>query len=126
ARAGRGPRVTRGAVHGLSHRHRVPLSNPGASPTVLPVEAAAEPHRLWTAAPRPVRRGASRNGPEDAMSPHPATAARRARIARAALLPAALVLALATPALAGPPWISIEYPANPLDPATRGALMVIR
>ncbi|HEY8470830.1 MAG TPA: hypothetical protein VIL18_14355 [Longimicrobiales bacterium] len=55
-----------------------------------------------------------------------AAAARRARIARAALLPAALVLALATPALAGPPWISIEYPANPLDPTTRGALMVIR
>lgn len=60
------------------------------------------------------------------MSTRLATAARRARIARAALLPAALVLALATPALAGPPWISIEYPANPLDPATRGALMVIR
>lgn len=60
------------------------------------------------------------------MSTRPAPAARRARIARAALLPAALVLAFATPALAGPPWISIEYPANPLDPATRGALMVIR
>jgi hypothetical protein len=48
------------------------------------------------------------------------------RVARAALPLAVLGLALATPALAGPPWISIEYPANPLDPATRGALIVIR
>jgi hypothetical protein len=48
------------------------------------------------------------------------------RIARAPFALAALGLSLATPALAGPPWISIEYPANPLDPATRGALMVIR
>ena len=27
---------------------------------------------------------------------------------------------------AGPPWIAIEYPANPLDPNTRGALLVVR
>jgi hypothetical protein len=60
------------------------------------------------------------------MSTRLATAARRACIARAALVPAALVLALATPALAGPPWISIEYPANPLDPTTRGALLLVR
>ena len=26
---------------------------------------------------------------------------------------------------AGPPWISIEYPANPLDPATRGAYLLV-
>lgn len=26
----------------------------------------------------------------------------------------------------GPPWISVEYPANPYDPATRGALVVLR
>ena len=27
--------------------------------------------------------------------------------------------------LVGPPWISIEYPANPHDPASRGALLVV-
>lgn len=32
---------------------------------------------------------------------------------------------LATPALAGPPWISIELPANPYDAATRGAYLVV-
>jgi hypothetical protein len=26
---------------------------------------------------------------------------------------------------AGPPWISIEYPANPLDPTTRGAFLLV-
>jgi hypothetical protein len=35
-------------------------------------------------------------------------------------------LLLATPALAGPPWISIEYPANPHHESTRGALMLVR
>src|SRR5207249_6556491 len=39
---------------------------------------------------------------------------------------AALVSALvATPALAGPPWISIELPANPYDQATRGAFLLV-
>lgn len=33
---------------------------------------------------------------------------------------------LATPALAGPPWISIEYPANPHHPSTRGAALLVR
>ena len=28
-------------------------------------------------------------------------------------------------ALAGPPWISIEYPANPLDATTRGAYLLV-
>ena len=28
-------------------------------------------------------------------------------------------------ALAGPPWISIEYPANPLDRTTRGAYLLV-
>lgn len=32
---------------------------------------------------------------------------------------------LAAPALAGPPWISIELPANPYDQATRGAYLVV-
>lgn len=40
---------------------------------------------------------------------------------------AALVTTLvATPALAGPPWISIEVPADPYDRATRGAFLVVR
>ncbi|MBW3554630.1 MAG: hypothetical protein KY466_14035 [Gemmatimonadetes bacterium] len=29
-------------------------------------------------------------------------------------------------AAAGPPWIAIEYPANPHDPETRDALLVVR
>ena len=33
--------------------------------------------------------------------------------------------ALAAPALAGPPWISIELPANPYDAATRGAFLLV-
>lgn len=36
------------------------------------------------------------------------------------------LIVAATVAAVGPPWISIEYPANPLDPETRGALMVVR
>ena len=28
-------------------------------------------------------------------------------------------------ALIGPPWISIEYPANPLDPSTRGGYLLV-
>lgn len=32
----------------------------------------------------------------------------------------------AAAALAGPPWISIEYPANPHDPVARGAFMTVR
>jgi hypothetical protein len=31
-----------------------------------------------------------------------------------------------SPALAGPPWLSIELPANPLDPSTKGAFLVVR
>lgn len=31
----------------------------------------------------------------------------------------------AAPAQAGPPWISVEYPANPFDRATRGALLIV-
>lgn len=32
---------------------------------------------------------------------------------------------LATTAFAGPPWISIEYPANPHDAASRGAFLLV-
>lgn len=43
------------------------------------------------------------------------------RFALAALILAALPAA----ALAGPPWISIELPANPFDATTRGAFLVV-
>jgi hypothetical protein len=39
----------------------------------------------------------------------------------ATLLSAALV----TPALAKPPWLSIEYPVNPYDASLRGAFLVV-
>ena len=38
---------------------------------------------------------------------------------------AVLSALLAAPALAGPPWISIELPANPYDQATRGAFLLV-
>ncbi len=38
----------------------------------------------------------------------------------------ALSAAATTPAFAGPPWLSIELPANPLDASTRGAFLVVR
>jgi len=38
---------------------------------------------------------------------------------------AALVAAAPSAHRAGPPWISIEYPANPLDPTTRGAYLLV-
>jgi hypothetical protein len=48
---------------------------------------------------------------------------------RTALALAATTLlstALARPAFAGPPWISIELPANPLNPTTRGMYLLVR
>jgi hypothetical protein len=45
------------------------------------------------------------------------------------LRPILFMLALclgAVPAIAGPPWVSIEIPANPFDRATRGAFFVVR
>jgi hypothetical protein len=41
-------------------------------------------------------------------------------------IPVVLSLLIATAAIAGPPWIAIEYPANPHDPGTRGALLTVR
>ena len=41
-------------------------------------------------------------------------------------LVAGLTLIVSTLAIAGPPWIAIEYPANPHDPGTRGALLTVR
>ena len=52
-------------------------------------------------------------------------------IAIFAAAPPALALAAlavfgpAPAATLGPPWISIETPANPLDPTTRGALLLV-
>ena len=47
------------------------------------------------------------------------------RPALTALGSLALLAATAGPALAGPPWISVELPANPLDPTTRDAFLVV-
>jgi hypothetical protein len=46
------------------------------------------------------------------------------RSLRTVLVVAALS-ALAKPALAGPPWISAEFPANPHEAATRGAFLLV-
>lgn len=43
----------------------------------------------------------------------------------ARLLALALLTLAAAPAVAGPPWISIEYPANPHDQRTRDAFLVV-
>jgi hypothetical protein len=45
---------------------------------------------------------------------------------RPLLLALALTMIAASPALAGPPWISIEYPVNPFNAATRGAFCLVR
>ena len=47
---------------------------------------------------------------------------------RLAAFAAPLVLAAltASPALAGPPWLSIELPANPLNSTTRGMYLLVR
>ncbi len=36
-----------------------------------------------------------------------------------------VTVAWSEPAVVGPPWISVEFPANPLDPTTRGAALVV-
>ncbi len=40
-------------------------------------------------------------------------------------LAAAFATLAATPLLAGPPWISIEYPVNPYDSQARGAVLLV-
>ena len=45
------------------------------------------------------------------------------RLLRLAVVP--LLLVIATPAMAGPPWITIEYPGNPFDPRARDAFLVV-
>jgi hypothetical protein len=46
--------------------------------------------------------------------------------ARPAGLAVALLLILASTAFAGPPWLSIELPANPYDHQTRGSIAIVR
>ena len=51
---------------------------------------------------------------------------RRRRAPLLALTAVLTVVLLAPPLLeAGPPWITVEFPPNPLDRQTRGALLVI-
>jgi hypothetical protein len=45
--------------------------------------------------------------------------------ARVSALAMLFSLAAATPVLAGPPWISIQLPANPLNSTTRGAFLLV-
>ena len=47
-------------------------------------------------------------------------------VARPTMLATAPLLVAVSVALAGPPWISIEYPPNRLDGETRGALALVR
>jgi hypothetical protein len=46
--------------------------------------------------------------------------------ARPAGLAVALLLILSSTAFAGPPWLSIELPANPYDRQTRGSIAIVR
>jgi hypothetical protein len=45
---------------------------------------------------------------------------------RSLALVTGLTLTAFSSALAGPPWIAIEYPANPFDQATRGGFLTVR
>jgi hypothetical protein len=47
-------------------------------------------------------------------------------LARRTVLAATPLLLATTVAIAGPPWISLEYPANQIDRETRGALALLR
>lgn len=51
---------------------------------------------------------------------------RRRHFAALALLALAAVPSVHARMAGGPPWLSIELPANPLDPSTRGAFLVVR
>ena len=41
------------------------------------------------------------------------------------LVPLVALIAVTTPLLAGPPWITVELPPNPLDRASRGAFVLV-
>jgi hypothetical protein len=59
------------------------------------------------------------------MSAEPTTVEDRMPL-RTLLLTASLTFVTASAAVAGPPWISVELPANPHHPSTRGAAFMIR
>ena len=50
----------------------------------------------------------------------------RRTLLRSFALGTALTLSAFSTALAGPPWIAIEYPANPFDRASRDAFLTVR
>ena len=50
----------------------------------------------------------------------------RRQLIRSFALVTALTLCAFSTALAGPPWIAIEYPANPFDRASRDAFLTVR
>ena len=50
---------------------------------------------------------------------------RRMTLALSSLCALPVIAALPDVAFAGPPWISIELPANPYDASTRGAYLVV-
>ena len=50
----------------------------------------------------------------------------RSKLLRSLALTTALTLTAFSTALAGPPWIAIEYPANPFDHASRDAFLTVR
>jgi hypothetical protein len=50
----------------------------------------------------------------------------RSKLLRSLALVSVLTLSVSGTALAGPPWIAIEYPANPFDQATRGGYLTVR
>jgi hypothetical protein len=50
----------------------------------------------------------------------------RSKLLRSLALVTALTLSAFSTALAGPPWIAIEYPANPFDRASHEAFLTVR
>ena len=50
----------------------------------------------------------------------------RTKLLSSLALVSVLTLSVSSTALAGPPWIAIEYPANPFDQATRGGYLTVR
>ena len=50
----------------------------------------------------------------------------RSKLLRSVTVVTALTLTAFSTALAGPPWIAIEYPANPFDRTSRDAFLTVR
>lgn len=53
------------------------------------------------------------------------TESKPGKLSRFVAIALVTVAVAATPAQAGPPWIAVEYPANPLHQDTRGALLLV-